>query len=654
MCGITGIISVGGIEKEYLCNMSNSLQHRGPDGYGYMLYSKDSGIKLSINKGISANRKGNDTVGFAHRRLSILDLSLINSQPMMDESGIYCVVYNGEIYNYVELKRELEGLDYSFKTTGDTEVLLRAYEAWGPSCLDKFNGMWAFALLDTRKQCVIFSRDRFGIKPLYYTILNNSIYFASEIKALLTIPSIDRKPNMKILAHYLLTGLVNETEETFFKGIYEFPAAHWAAVPLTSNSMRINPRPYWSLPTTVCHDTEDSAIKQFRELFLDAIKLHARSDVPVGTCLSGGLDSSSIVCCSEMLRRKNLIPMYSHSAFGYCSSDEWSEKKYMDIIKKATSANVHYVTISQEDFKKNIPQIVVQQDEPFGSASIIAQWFVFRRAKEEGVTVMLDGQGADEILGGYQYYFSTIALNLLFNKNILEYLALRFRYKREIGKFPLNYRLLSIATLATLMPSQMLKLSRPFIRFIRRRAERIIHTDQKIAPYTDDLMMQHSTELSVYERRRTLNEELQIQLKSTSLPGLLRFEDRNSMSHSIEARVPFLDYRLVEFLFRLPDNFKINKVTTKYILREAMKGILPEPIRARKDKIGFMAAPRLTLSYVRNHYNDLIENQTDLEEQIFEPRGVKNLIENDASSNSLEFQLWRILNAKLWIRHHWG
>lgn len=654
MCGIIGIISVNGIEKEYLCSMSNSLQHRGPDGYGYMLYSKAKGIRLWINEDISDERLERTTVAFAHRRLSIIDLSTVNSQPMMDESGTYCVVYNGEIYNYIELRKELESLGFAFKTTGDTEVLLHAYEAWGPSCMEKFNGMWAFALLDTLNQCVIFSRDRFGIKPLYYTIMNNLIYFASEIKGLLAISSLQREPNNKILAHYLLTGLVDEMQETFFKGIYQFPAAHWATISLRDDSLKVNPKSYWSLPTTAFQGTKKDAINQFRELFLDAVKVHTRSDVSVGTCLSGGLDSSSIVCSAEILKKENLIPMYSHNAFGYCSSDQWSEKEYMDIVTKATSINMHYITISQADFEKNVPRIILQQDEPFGSASIVAQWFVFQRAKAEGITVMLDGQGADEILGGYHTFFKTIALNMLFNRNILRFLALRYRYEKEIGEFPLKYRLITTGKIASLIPTQILKILRPFKKLVTRRPESINLPSPKISPFTDALIEQHPLELSVSKRGRTLNEDLYIRLKSMSLPALLRFEDRNSMAHSIEARVPFLDHRLVELLFTIPGNLKINKVTTKYIFREAMKGILPESIRNRKDKIGFMASPSLTFSFIQNHYNTLIQNQTELEKQIFDPSGIAKLIKSNDQSSSLEQQLWRILNTKLWIRHHWG
>ena len=229
---------------------------------------------------------------------------------MMDDSGKYCVTYNGEIYNYLELKAELEGLGYSFKTTGDTEVLLRAYEAWGPNCMQRFNGMWAFVLLDMQKQCVVFSRDRFGIKPLYYMIQNSSIYFSSEIKGLLAISSYSPEPNEKTVVKYLLTEMVDDTEETFFKGIFQFPAGHWAKVSLKGDSLSIKPEPYWKFPQTSYQGTEQDAIHEFRELFFDSLKIHTQSDVPVGTCLSGGFGLFIHCLCVRITPKKLPIAQF--------------------------------------------------------------------------------------------------------------------------------------------------------------------------------------------------------------------------------------------------------------------------------------------------------------------------------------------------------
>lgn len=566
MCGIAGIISQKGIKTSDLPLMSLALQHRGPDGYGYMLYSEQNGMRVWLNQQLPLLESKRVSVGFAHRRLSIIDLSMGSSQPMISESETYCVSYNGEVYNYLELKRELEGLGYSFKTTGDTEVLLKAYEAWGPNCTRRFNGMWAFVLLDKQKQCVIFSRDRFGIKPLYYMIQNNSIYFSSEIKGLLAISSYSPEPHEKTIVKYLLTETVDDTEETFFKGIFQFPSGHWAKVLLSGDSLSINPEPYWTFPRTPYQGTEQDAIREFRELFFDSLKIHTQSDVPVGTCLSGGLDSSSIACASESLRRNCQSPNFSHSAFGYCSSEErYLEKKYMDVVSRATSIKMHYVELTPDQFRSCLPQIIRSQDEPFGSASIVTQWFVFQRAKAEGMTVMLDGQGADEILGGYHSYFATVALNLLAKRKFFSCFSLRSQYEKEIGEFVLSNKLFFLGTLLSVMPYRFRNIFEPLPRLL----ERVRQINQKPIEkmlLRPALVEKYATNPLPILPSRSLNEELRKEVRSTRLPALLRYEDRDSMAHSIESRVPFLDYRLVEFLFTLPEHWKINGIVTKHVL----------------------------------------------------------------------------------------
>jgi asparagine synthase (glutamine-hydrolysing) len=649
VCGIAGIISLSGrIEPEYLRAMSTALRHRGPDGYGYLLHSTSNGTRLWHNQEISRFEEGWDVVGFAHRRLSIIDLSLDSIQPMYDEANSISVVYNGEIYNYLELRAELEKLGYFFRTSGDTEVLLKAYAAWGTECVKHFNGMWAFALLDTSNQKVILARDRFGIKPLYYAIHNKSIYFASEIKGLIAAKTMPCSPNESIISCFLMTGLVDQTEETFFEGIYSFPAAHLTEVSLLGRSLEIHPRPYWSFPGTRFEGTEDEAKEQFRDLFLDATRIHSRSDVPVGTCLSGGIDSSSIVCASEILRKQHKIPSYSHSAFGYCSADEgYSEKRFMQAVVDKTGVQMHFVEIEPVEFIACLPSIIRAQDEPFGSASIAAQWFVFNQAKQQGMIVMLDGQGADEILGGYHYYFNTLASHLLRKMKIAQLLSLRDTYEKEIGPFPISLQ----AVFAKLMPKSL--------QGIALAARQMIGSKTRSGPMSSLLR----SKILCHHRGNapdgnslpiSLKEALRRDVESYSLPALLRYEDRNSMDHSIESRVPFLDYRLVDFAFMLPDEWKIRDVTTKHILRACMEGILPESIRNRKDKIGFRSAPSLTFDFISHNFNALVENKTDYEEQWFNQAKVEEKLRDSDRSAEAEFLLWRIVNTKLWARHFWG
>lgn len=652
MCGIAGIISFRQVNPLQLESMSLALQHRGPDGFGYLLYSPQHGIRLFHNQTLPMNLPPGHTVGLAHRRLSIIDLSPASLQPFMDRSKSYCLIYNGEIYNYLELRTELENLGFTFDSTGDAEVLLHAYAAWGPDCLSRLNGMWAFALLDIHKRQILFSRDRFGIKPFYYTFKNGTLYFASEIKGLLAISEIDPKPQDRKIIQYLLTGLQDDSEDTFFEEIFNLPAGHFAVVSLENPALSFSPRSYWTFPEATFQGSEAAAIQQFRHLFLDSLRIHMQSDVPVGTCLSGGLDSSSIVCAAETLRRNHQVPHYSHLAFGYCASDpQFNEKPYMEAIVAATTVKMHYIDFGFDQFQENLSQILQAQDEPFGSASIVAQWFVFQHAAAEGMKVMLDGQGADETLAGYHGYFFNIAVKILAAKNILKFLTLRSQYQRELGSFPVS------------LPAAMrLLLKRSFPRLQRLASSLRLASPGK---RTDLLTMALNSNLSYHPPVATdsgaekpgfysLNKQLQLDVGSLVLPSLLRYEDRNSMAHSIEARVPFLDHRLVEFLFTLPEEWKIKGITTKHILREAMKGILPEYIRTRKDKIGFRPAPELVFSYISRQFDNLIRNETVFEHQWFDPEGLRKILETPDRSTEMEFILWRLINIKLWARQFWG
>jgi asparagine synthase (glutamine-hydrolysing) len=652
MCGIAGIVQTAGISAAELTGMCRAIAHRGPDGFGYMILSPSNGICVSHNEDLDPELSAGACVGLAHRRLSIIDLSEENSQPMVDRTGNRCVVYNGEIYNYIELREELQKLGYSFRTEGDTEVVLYAYDAWGADCVSRFNGMWAFALLDTSRHTLFLSRDRFGIKPLYYTAGPTGFAFASEIKALLQAAQTHVFPHPATVAEFLSAGLSDTSEDTFYEGIRQLAPGHNAEVDVQSLQPPRITR-YWSLPESRGKHAVPEAVEEFRELLMDAVRLHARSDVPVGTCLSGGLDSSSIVCVSEILRKRGEIPRYTHTAFGYCAPEgEFCERKYIELVTQATSIDTNYIHVSQEEFDKSVTKIMACQDEPFGSASIAAQWFVFRRAREAGMKVMLDGQGADEALGGYQHYLITMALRLLSEGDLFRLTLLLARYRARFGAFPLPPNAFSFR-------KHVARLPRP-LAYMATMPSRLARAASKRSPVSKP-PEPFSPEMQALVRSRAapggypaLDEKLRAQLESESLPALLRYEDRNSMDHSIEARVPFLDYRLIQFVFGLEDSLKIRGATTKYILREAMRGILPEEIRTRRDKIGFKASPGLTARMVSREKESLIRNETTVEREWFRPEGVREFIDLALRTPSLEFMLWRIVNAKLWMRRNWG
>ena len=640
MCGIAGAASASGIDPEVLAAMGDAIRHRGPDGEGYLLHGPERGTE--VLRGIDSGSRGGApaTLGFAHRRLSIIDLSDASDQPMVDRSGELALAYNGELYNYVELRDELAALGRPAATSGDTEVVLNSYAEWGPDCLRRMVGMWALTILDARRRTLFLSVDRFGIKPLYWTIAGATLYFASEIKALLAVPAVEPDPDEAVVRKFLLSGRVDESHETFFSGVRRLPPASHVSIPLDRPPAEPAPQRYWSYPPESYKGSRAEAAAELRERLAESVRVHLRSDVLVGTCLSGGLDSSGIVCLADELRREGAVPNYAHLGFGYLPEDpELSEQRYMEEVVAKTGIEMTYVKPSAERFQDALLEIVRRQDEPFGTTSIAAQWFVFEAAAKARLKVMLDGQGADEVLGGYHGYFQAIGLAHLRARRPLRYARFNRRYRRLLGSpvLPLRDALFAMAPdrvrdggVAVLPESTATALMSSGLR-------------QRSGP--DDIATPHF---------RSINGLLEGHTSSLGLPSLLRFEDRNSMAHSIEARVPFLDHRLVEFAFSLPGEYKVDGVETKSVLREALRGVLPEPIRTRSDKIGFRAEPTATWALAERNREALLENRTPWEEQWFDRGAVEELLDGRGRSDDAEYTLWRAVNTKLWLRTFWG
>jgi asparagine synthase (glutamine-hydrolysing) len=638
MCGIAGAISADGVDLGALPAMIDAIRHRGPDGEGYLTYGPD-GAMLVAEAPRAAN--GRASVGFGHLRLSILDLSHAGDQPMVHPSGDFGLITNGEIYNYVELREELAALGHSFNSSGDTEVLLNAYAEWGPDCVQRLVGMWAFAILDLRRRHVFISVDRFGIKPLLYTVAGGTLYFASEPKGLLAAPAVRPEPNEEVVRRYLLTGGVDESARTFFEGIERLRGGHNLTIPLDRPPADLRPQRYWSIPPEGYEGSRKDAAREFRELIEDSVSVHARSDVAVGTCLSGGLDSSTIVCLADELRRRGEVPHYAHSGFGYLPQDSTvSERPYMEEVARKTGLDMTYVEVPDQTFKAALPLVARRQDEPFGSASIGAQWFVFEAAKNAGLKVMLDGQGADEVLGGYHSYLTSIALMMLRQRRPLRYLRFSRQYRRLLGSSPMPIR----HAVATMAPMR-----------VRQAASNLAGTLPAASVLSPELIARCQPADYHFPQFDSLNELLASQITTYGLPALLRYEDRNSMAHSIEARVPFLDHRLVEFAFRLPGEHKIPApAQTKYLIREAMRDLLPKAILDRKDKIGFRAEPSATWELARENEAAVLESRTPYESDWFNRDGLRRLLDGADSSAEREFTLWRALNTKIWLRTFWG
>jgi len=572
MCGIAGILSQNHkVDKTRLKQMTDAIAHRGPDGEGFWINPAEN-------------------VGFGHRRLAIIDLSETGKQPMFYANGRYVLTFNGEIYNYIELRDQLEARGCEFVSTSDTEVLLALYDQKKERCLDDLDGMFAFAIWDEQEQRLFVARDRFGEKPFYYAIHENVLYFASEMKAL-WVAGVPRHVSNTMLFNYLSNNFTynpNDLTETFYEGIFKLKAAHYSYV--SPSDMRMNENRYWSIdPENVDQNiSEVDAKDQFRKLFFESVNHRLRADVPVGSSLSGGLDSSLIVCAIDSLNNDKQRRQATFSArFPGFAKDEG---KYMQAVIDRTNVEPHFVYPDENGLTDNLEKLFYHQEEPFGSASIYAQYCVMALAKENNVTVLLDGQGADELLAGYHPYIDNYLGELRSRDKAIwqrETQAHRDLYGMRNGRSNLR------ETAMIYMPERLKDSARRFRNRLPSRTPFFLNNDFQRA---------NSASSFHYPRRPdSLQAALYRDACGGPLEELLRYADRNSMAHSREVRLPFLHFRLAEFLFSLPASFKIHNGVYKYIMREAFRDLLPTAIAGRTDKVGYeppqkswLADPRMT------------------------------------------------------------
>ena len=556
MCGIAGIvgftgkIDIGSRIKE----MTDAVHHRGPDGEGFYR---------------------NGRVAFGHRRLAVVDLSPGGHQPMTSADGRHVVTYNGEIYNFVELRRELEALGHPFRSHSDTEVLLAAYAAWGPDCLTRMNGMWSFALHDTDRDLIFAARDRFGEKPFHYVRTDDCFAFGSEIRQLLPLLGTVAA-NPAVVSEYLLAGVPLQSAETFFSGVLNLAAGHYLIHDLKSDRCTIHR--YYDLAGRLSGVGErdgPEAVDEFRRVFEDSIRLRLRSDVRVGTCLSGGLDSSSVSLLAARLNGAGSGAPFS--AITAISEDPAnSEEAYAEEVVRAGGLNWVRTRPDYEDFRDTLPAVIRQQEEPFTSPSVCMQSFVMRAARENGIVVLLDGQGADEILLGYDRYYCAYGLAVWRQQGAREAL----RWQRQMVRNNVNMTSLRFAALAVRDLSPALR----YLHYLGRSR----HLSPR--PPMPDWVRQYARACLDLRSLQTL------EVENTGLPPLLRFEDKNAMAHSIETRLPFLDHRLVEHSIALASALKMRDGWSKWVVRRSMMDVLPENIAWRRNKIGFAAPDAMWLS----------------------------------------------------------
>ena len=622
MCGIAGICRADQrpVQLSQLEAMAELLRHRGPDDQG--IYQKGP-------------------AGLAFRRLAILDLSPAGHQPMTNEDGTLWLVFNGEIYNYRSLVTELEAAGHAFRSRSDTEAILHAYEQWGQDCVQHFNGMFAFALWDERRQQLFAARDRFGIKPFYYHANGERFIFASEIKALFADAATPRRVNDERLTDYLVYGYLDHTAETLFADIRQLPPAH--RLVLRQGQMHI--QRYWDLdPAQRLDDLSDQAASaRLHELFFDSVRLHLQSDVPLGTCLSGGLDSSAIVCATARLLDADGVDraMIGERQRTFTASFEdpaFDERRFAREVIAQTGAQPFFAFPQAEALNELLPDLIWHQEEPFGSTSIVAQWYVMQLAGQQGIKVMLDGQGSDEIFAGYHPFFSGLWANQL---RRADFAGLSRELEGFRGRHGAPPRILLTGALGLCLPAAW----RGRIQRSRGRtqpawlgqalADRERPWLEMPAPYRDPLRRQ------MYQYLTTLH-----------LPSLLHYEDRNSMAFSIEARVPFLDHRLVEFAFALPARFMLRAGETKWLLRQALADVLPPAIAQRQDKMAFGTPEAAWLRTTLQPTLQEVFSSARFRQRPYWNAAVVDRIWNEHQSGQADRRLllWRWLNTELWLR----
>ncbi len=632
MCGIAGIIWNRKANQQQISrSFFRLLEHRGPDDHGWLLLTPKG-----IQKGRGYPNLDKAEVLLLHRRLSILDLSEAGHQPMGTQDGRYSIAFNGEIYNYLELRRELETLGHTFNSKSDTEVLLYAYIQCGKEAIHRLNGMFAFAILDTYNRTLFLARDFFGIKPLYYTPLSYGFGFASEIKALVSLPGVSRQVNPDRLYDYLRFGKTDHGQETLFSQIRQLPAGHFLEIDI-DHPTESKPESYWQIKSTDPVDMPfEEASSHLRDLFLDNINLQLRGDAPIGAALSGGIDSTAIVSAIRHLK-----PHLDLQTFSYIADDPaLSEEHWVDIAGNAGKMSINKVHLRSHDVVEELDQIVKLQDEPFGGTSIFAQHGVFRRAKECGVKVMLDGQGADELFGGYNFFFAARIASLVRQGKLCQ----AFQFWQKASKQPGSggIRKVFLQTGNFLAPGL-----RPWALQLAGKGlmpgwlNRSWFTDQGVTPRCQQ----------IGSNKEVLRQKLQESMYEDSLPMLLRYEDRNSMACSVESRVPFLTVPMVNFVMRLPEEYLIApNGTTKNIFRHAMRGIVPDAVLDRRDKIGFATPEWRWLSNLRHWVQNILTSETARSLPALNSTGMKKEWQDMLNGRRpFDSRVWRWINTIRWV-----
>ena len=648
MCGISGIVQTEDrrLNVQLLHAMTNVQAHRGPDGEGYVLLDP-RGIEkpfalTSLRDFLPpAQRfvKGYQ-VGLGHRRLAVVDLTPLGHQPMGTEDGRFWITYNGEVYNAPELRQELIALGHRFRSSSDTEVVLESFRRWGPGCLPWLNGMFAFAVWDSSERILFCVRDRFGIKPFYYRQDEGRFVFASEIKALLQDPEFRRRPHEVAIADYLTRGRHDHTTATFFQDIGQLAPGECLTVRVGARggACTVSRSHWYRLPDGTMPYAENEAAGKLRDLLEDSVRLQMRADVSIGSCLSGGLDSSSIVCLMHRLKGPHSDPLH---AFTLSSEHpQYDERPFSRAVVQQTASMAEEIIPDPAELFRRLPDILWQHDEPISGPSVLGQWTVMRAAGQAGIKVLLDGQGADELLLGYPGFVGSRLADLV-----------------QRGRWPTAVRELSAwrRVHGGLQPTAVAELVRGVLPGFLAEALRTGLSGQRkwlATAFVRACAERPPTRGNVSSQRHSVLAGHMARSLTEDLPALLHYEDRNAMAFSVESRVPFLDHRLVEWLIRLPPELKIRDGMTKAVLRDAMVGVLPDAVRLRPDKMGFVTPDDVWLRTTwRREIEALCSSESFHSRPYWQPRPMRRLYEDYCEGRiSIAQPVWRWICLETWLR----
>ena len=596
MCGIAGLIYKNNsvVQKESLSKMTDIMSHRGPDSEGFYM---------------------NGNLGLGHRRLSIIDVSDAANQPFYLEQK-HVLVFNGAIYNYIELKEELKELGYTFKTHSDTEVLLSAYDCWGEECVKKFNGMWSFAIFDVKKNILFCSRDRFGIKPFYYYTDKEKFVFASEIKPILEIEKIETA-NLQTILTFLIINISDQTNETYFKDIFKLPGAHNLIYDLNTNDFTI--RKYYDIEFNeeISKLNLEDSIVLFEKEFEKSIQLRLRSDVKIGAAVSSGLDSSYLAAvATKNLRAINKDDNFVAITVGSLDK-EFDETALSEVVTDHLEIKHDIIKPKTDEFKNSFEKVIFIHEEPFGGISIYMQKFLMKEANKLGIKVLLDGQGADEILLGYSRYSAAYLKSHSFLKNLRFLKNIKSHYSISLIKACKIYFYYTNFSVKKMM--------------YRKRGSIMKFKYFKKVDYSKTIDLTNSYK-NIFKLQK--NEIFWCQL-----PELLKWEDKNAMNYSIESRLPYLDYKFVEACLSINNNYKIKNGWSKYILRKNLEKYLPDEITYNNKKIGFNAP----VEHWWPRSKEILEtiNNSKILQQILKKK-IKFVADRDLE--------WRLYNIAVWER----